>query len=99
MYDHVADASTYTYTREQMCGGGISFNIEEADKINSDAAHIGWRDPGLLHTAVMTGLEFGQKYYYMYGDEKRGGWSAEDSFVAAPKLGPDNRVSVIAYGG
>lgn len=51
------------------------------------------------HHVTFTGLEPGQKYYYVAGDEA-GGWSAEASFVAAPAIGAKaDPWSVAIYGG
>lgn len=65
-----------------MCGGAAKTN--------------GWMDPGLLHTAVMTQLKPATRYYYVYGDSF--GWSAEQSFVSAPVVGPDSSFNMVAYG-
>ena len=39
----------------------------------------------------------GTQYYYTFGDTY--GWSAEYSFTAAPKPGPNVTTRVVAYGG
>ena len=44
-----------TYTKEDLCG--------------PPANAQGWLDPGTLHKALMTNLQAGQQYYYIYGDE------------------------------
>lgn len=44
----VITAKTATYTREDMCGGSATTN--------------GFHDPGLLHSAVLTGLEAGKLF-------------------------------------
>ena len=54
-YPFKAVASTLTYTKEDLCGPPA--NVQ------------GWLDPGALHKAVMTDLDAGQRYYYIYGDE------------------------------
>lgn len=54
-YPHTAAAVSVTYSKEDLCGG--------------PAVAEGWLDPGLLHRAVMTGLEAGQQYHYIYGDK------------------------------
>jgi predicted phosphodiesterase len=58
---HSAAATSNTYTREKMCGG--------------KAKTYGWRDPGYLHTAVMTGLAPATKYHYIVGDAHTNTWS------------------------
>ena len=75
-------ANTSTYTREQMCGGL--------------AATIGWRDPGLIHTAVMTGLQAGAQYSYAVGDAESNVFSASLSFFAPPA--PATDIDFIIYG-
>lgn len=40
-YDMIATANTFSYNATDMCG--------------SPATDWGWRDPGLIHTAVMEG--------------------------------------------
>jgi hypothetical protein len=73
-------ASGLTYTREQLCERG------------GPARLLGWRDPGVQWTAVITRLSPGVRYYYTVGsDEDGAGWShlrpdgsaANLSFVAA----------------
>ena len=54
-YPYQAAASSLTYTQEDMCG--------------PPANAQGWLDPGTFHKAVMTGLQPGQRHYYIYGDE------------------------------
>ena len=52
-----ADATTKTYKREDMC----------AFPANSIVA---FRDPGLIHDALLTGLQPGVTYYYSFGSAK-----------------------------
>jgi hypothetical protein len=56
-YTHTAAASSSTYTRQELCGPPA--NAE------------GFVDPGLFHAALLEGLEPGQRYYYVVGDEVR----------------------------
>ncbi|KMZ73600.1 Purple acid phosphatase [Zostera marina] len=42
---------------------------------------IGWRDPGWVHDAVMTGLKRGTRYYYRVGSDALG-WSPTYSFIS-----------------
>jgi hypothetical protein len=60
------------------------------------ATTVGFRDPGIFHTAVFTGLLPNQRVYYRFGDGERGVWSAEFSFLTPPLPGGD--VSIIAFG-
>ena len=69
---HTAPATTFTYRREQLCGGV--------------AAGKGWRDPGVFHSATLRGLAPGQPVWYKFGDVF-GGWSPEYRFAAAPAPG------------
>ncbi|GBF94969.1 inactive purple acid phosphatase-like [Raphidocelis subcapitata] len=79
--DRTAPAGSRTYTRDEVCG--------------PPANGVGWSDPGLVHTAVLTGLEPGATYYYRFGDEALG-FSPEFSFRAAPAPGPRSRVRFLA---
>jgi hypothetical protein len=72
-------ATTSTYTRDQMCA---SFTPQ-----SSIAGGIGWRDPGVFHTAVIDGLQPGVEYVYQVGDF--GIWSDVETFFAAPAVGSD----------
>ena len=54
-YIHKAAGSSLTYTKNDLCGAPA--NAE------------GWLDPGLLHKALMTDLQAGKRYYYVYGDQ------------------------------
>ena len=54
-HSNTAAADFDTYTREELCG--------------PPATTIGWYEPGILHHAVMTGLEPGMRYHYVVGDE------------------------------
>ena len=68
-----AEASVAGYRRDDLCGGA--------------ATGYGWMSngPGVLHTAVMEGLEPGVWYEYRVGGD--GGWSATERFRAAPARG------------
>jgi hypothetical protein len=61
------------------------------------AAKFGYRDPGLLHQAKLTGLQPGLTYYYVCGDENFG-WSQEFHFTAASPGDPNATTRVIVYG-
>ena len=73
---------TVTYTRDEMCG--------------APATTVGFRDPGIFHTAVFSGLSPNQRVYYRFGDGAEGVWSAEYSFLTPPEAGGD--VNMIAFG-
>jgi acid phosphatase type 7 len=57
-YDYQVPGVTDTYSKEDMCG--------------EPASSSGWIDPGLLHTAAMSGLEPDTQYFYIVGDEVGG---------------------------
>eukprot|EP00253_Pinus_taeda_P001359 PITA_01359 len=67
----VAEASSVTYTRSEMCDAPANTSL-------------GWRDPGYIHDAVMRGLEQGKRYFYQVGSDE-GGWSSIQSFVSSDK--------------
>lgn len=71
-----------TYTRQDVCG--------------APANGIGYMDPGVMQRAVMSGLQSGQRYYYVVGDKDADTWSAEFSFVAPPAPGPHSSASFFA---
>ena len=65
-----ANASWHgTYTRADMCGG--------------DAAGPGFRDPGAFHSALLSGLQPGDRIVYSYGSDEDG-YSPEYSFKSDP---------------
>eukprot|EP01119_Soliformovum_irregulare_P023845 TRINITY_DN841_c0_g2_i1.p1 TRINITY_DN841_c0_g2~~TRINITY_DN841_c0_g2_i1.p1 ORF type:complete len:310 (-),score=64.30 TRINITY_DN841_c0_g2_i1:36-965(-) len=82
-YSHMALANTSTYTVDQMCG--------------SPAKDIGWISPGPLHTALMTGLSPGQRYFYVYGNDHNS-WSPEYNFSGPIPAHPTSGIKLIAYG-
>ena len=49
----------------------------------------------MFHYALLTGLAPGQRYYYRFGS-KATGFSKEFSFLAAPPVGPETHVKIIA---
>jgi len=75
-------AKSTTYKRDQLCG--------------APATTSGWRDPGLIHSAVMTDLIPGVRYFYTYGDVY--GMSEEKSFVAPLPAGARDGFSFFAFG-
>jgi hypothetical protein len=55
-YTHTTPASSSSgYSVSEMCG--------------PPANSVGWVEPGTFHSAVLKGLEPGQKYFYVVGDE------------------------------
>eukprot|EP01118_Nematostelium_gracile_P011370 TRINITY_DN401_c0_g1_i3.p1 TRINITY_DN401_c0_g1~~TRINITY_DN401_c0_g1_i3.p1 ORF type:complete len:559 (+),score=114.40 TRINITY_DN401_c0_g1_i3:100-1776(+) len=84
VYDTTISANTNTYTSDDVCGG--------------IASGFGWRDPGLIHTALMSNLTPSTTYYYIFGDRNSGGFSQEYSFNCPPVLGTDQKIRVAAYG-
>lgn len=74
-------ATSFTYTRSQMCG--------------SPATTIGFRDPGVFHTAVIKGLAPSTRVYYVFGTSTDG-YSSEHYFDMAPL--PGSPVNAIAFG-
>eukprot|EP00877_Chromochloris_zofingiensis_P010708 jgi/Chrzof1/5891/Cz16g19170.t1 len=79
--DSSTPAQSHTYTKAEMCG--------------APANSVGWVDPGVMHVAKLTGLTPGQMYYYRFGDEAWG-FSDVASFLAAPPVGPDTSVQLLA---
>ncbi|KAJ4827866.1 prolyl aminopeptidase [Turnera subulata] len=55
---------------------------EREDLCDSPAnSSVGWRDPGWIHDAVITGLDKGLRYYYQVGSDAKG-WSETKSFIS-----------------
>jgi len=84
IYTSSYPANSNTFTQEQMCGG--------------NAAGYGWRDPGLIHSALISNLNPSTTYYYIFGDENAGGFSQEYSFTSAPTVGASSKIRLAAYG-
>ena len=83
MYAHI-QANSSSYSASDMCG--------------SPAIDFGYRDPGLLHKAKLSGLQPGLTYYYTCGDQQFG-WSQEFSFRAATPANASATTRVVVYGG
>jgi len=83
MYTRQVQATSYGYTQDEMCG--------------PPAGSVGWRNPGTLHTAVLTELELDTNYFYKYGSNEAG-WSPEYSFKSAPKVDASTGITFVAYG-
>ncbi|KAL9225888.1 hypothetical protein vseg_001764 [Gypsophila vaccaria] len=64
----VGECRVERYVREDMCDGPAN-------------STVGWRDPGFVFDALMTGLKKGTRYYYKVGSDS-GGWSPTYSFVS-----------------
>ena len=78
---HSTSSSFSSYTSSDMCG--------------SPAKDFGWRDPGLIHKAVMRDLQGGTTYYYKVGDGTYG-WSEIFHFKTPPT--DMSTVRVVAFG-
>ena len=74
-------ANASTYFAEDMCG--------------APANSTGFKSPGTILTAVMTGLEPNTPYYYVVGDEEAGTTSELFSFLSPP--GPEDTVKMLAF--
>ena len=80
-----AVASAGTYRAEQMCSSG------------GPARTLGWRDPGLLWSAVASPLLPGVQYYYTVGSDA-GGWSHERNWSESPLsfVGPNQDAKAVS---
>lgn len=85
VYTHIVAANTTTYTRADMCG--------------APANTTGWRDPGLIHSALLQGVDkyASQRLYYIFGDEETNDFSPQYTFQAPPLAGkqPPNRPTTV----
>jgi hypothetical protein len=82
VHDVIVPAQSNTYNRSDMCG--------------DIAANEGWRSPGMIHSALLTGLKSNTTYYYIFGG--LGGYSDEFSFKTGPEVGPDSGIDILAFG-
>ena len=53
---------------------GTSKTYGIADLCGAPATTDGWVEPGTLHSALMTGLKPGTRYFYKYGQVHIVGW-------------------------
>lgn len=80
VYTAAAVAEPHTYQASDMCG--------------DPAATFGWANPYWWNWALMTDLQPSTVYYYRFGSNSTGAWSAEASFVSPPALGPHQAVNI-----
>lgn len=73
VYKNVITGQSTTYTQDEMC--------------NAPANSVGWMDPGYFHEVIINGLENGQLYYYVFGDDIYG-YSEEHMMKVPMKSGP-----------
>ncbi|KAK8508078.1 hypothetical protein V6N13_055532 [Hibiscus sabdariffa] len=78
----VAVARAGRYEREDMCHAPANQSF-------------GWRDPGWIFDAIVSGLKDGVKYYYQVGSESKG-WSSTRSFVSPDKR--SNKLVAFLFG-
>lgn len=83
-YTNVCQGTSHTYKASDMCGPPA--NITAQSK---------FRDPGWLHECLLTGLEVGTSYYYVFGSESA--WSEERTLTTSPPIGPDVGVRLAAF--
>eukprot|EP01117_Protostelium_nocturnum_P005141 TRINITY_DN1866_c0_g1_i1.p1 TRINITY_DN1866_c0_g1~~TRINITY_DN1866_c0_g1_i1.p1 ORF type:complete len:569 (+),score=151.58 TRINITY_DN1866_c0_g1_i1:237-1943(+) len=83
VYNVIMPAKASTYKSSDLCG--------------APATTFGWRDPGLLYSATVSGLRGGKKYYYSYGSVA-GGFSKVSSFVAPSIPSANSVLNLVAFG-
>lgn len=76
---------TTTYKSTDMCG--------------EPATTTGWRDPGYMHSALITDLTPNTLYYYQVGDESSQSKSDVYSFYSAPVPAASTEVDFFIFGG
>ncbi|XP_003387473.1 PREDICTED: probable inactive purple acid phosphatase 27 [Amphimedon queenslandica] len=81
-YIRIEAATSNKYTSKDMCG--------------PPATTVGYIDPGMLHTAKLSGLTPGQEYNYQFGDDPE--WSQVFSFRMPPAPSPNASITFIAFG-
>ncbi|XP_020114415.1 probable inactive purple acid phosphatase 27 isoform X2 [Ananas comosus] len=82
-----ATSQVATFTQADMCSSSL---------LPSPAKDFGWHDPGYIHSAVMTGLQPSQTYYYRYGSDLVG-WSSRIEFKTPPAAGSEE-LHFLIYG-
>jgi hypothetical protein len=87
--------SSNSYTHTVLAGESVTYTPN--DLCGSPAKDYGWKNPGLLHNAVLKNLIPGTRYYYRYGSELSG-ISEELQFVAPRIPSPSQEISVFAFG-
>ncbi|GAB9466860.1 Calcineurin-like phosphoesterase [Globisporangium polare] len=80
-----AEGSSTTYKASDMCHAPATTTSQQF-----------FRDPGFMHTVVMTRLQPDEVYYYQYGNDQDG-WSHTRSFRSKPKTGAQETANFIAY--
>lgn len=83
----VARGSSRTYAAGDMCNAPAN-----------ETAALRYRDPGLIHDAVMTGLPPSSTVYYQFGFGGGGPWSDVQFFVTAPRPSARANVSFLMFG-
>lgn len=77
-----------TYRADQMCP-------------HTPASTLGYRDPGVTYSALMSGLKPGVRYFYAFGsDDPSSAWrqGANFTFMAPPRPGANQSVTFAAFG-
>ena len=82
-----AAAETTVLRRSSLCGDAkVNWLPSRPHELSSNATGMGWFDPGVQHTAVLTGLRPGMRIAYAVGNAS-GPLSPEMSFVVPPAPG------------
>lgn len=90
-YKYTVPAISYTFTKDDMCGGV--------------AKTTGWRDPGMIHAANITGILSlnldSSTINYIFGDAATNDYSNEVYFHVPPRAGhqPPGRPTTVAVFG
>lgn len=75
-----------------------SSTYKASDLCGAPASAEGWRAPGFLHQALLTGLTPNTEYFYTVGDESSFSKSDVLSFFTAPVPSPETEVDFIIFG-
>ena len=82
-----AAAKTTALRRSSLCGDAeVNWQPTRPNELSSNATGMGWFDPGVQHTAVMTGLTPGERVTYSLGNAA-GPLSPEMTFAVPPAPG------------
>lgn len=86
-YTHEVSGTNTTYTADMMCGLPSTLTAQQY-----------FRNPGLFHDVLLTGLQPNTYYYYVFGSVTENLWSEEQTFRSAKIPSGSTGVRFVAYG-
>ena len=87
VYDKIFSGTSHTYAASDLCQAP-----------GNQTSQQWFRDPGMIHDVLMTGLDASTQYFYVYGHEEGISMSKERTFVTRPpEHDIESSVKFIAY--